>query len=1169
MKKSKLLISVIAMAALVVTLFSGAFAVNAADVLYESSAEYDSSVEPGVTTGASYEVEFVIHVRDMNPSPDSNIRGFKMILGQLANGADVELWVGADMAQLNDSAWTSGAFVRVNHDFSTMKGKDSKVKVTVNNGNIVLYVDDAKICTFAESKLQLAATSVFSMGQWDTPYTVKSMKITGAASSSGGSGNAANALYQSSGSQNDAIKPGVVTGSGYDVDLTIRFNNLKPSPDENIRGVKFVLGQLSNGSNVELWIGANMLQLNDSNWTSGVFQRVEKDLSYLEGKEADVKLSVKNGNIRLTIDGQQIADFSESALAPVSTSRFSMDQWDSSFTVITMTITANEAGNAPSAPSTPTTPTIPSTPSTPTAPAEPVEPDLGELGSNTATGDDWYYNDFGGKFYNGMNAPEGASSTSFILDDAYSFNYQLEVTLNINNIRKDSGRGVKFILREHSLASSGDLEVWIGHDSIWACATGWVGHTAFDMSTFMNRDFTVRLVVKDRSIRMFFDGFEVWSCEDPGFMIGKQTNVEIGGWDAKYQIKYIRQSPVVPDSEMPTPEMNEEYTYPTPEMGGTKYYVDSGAAAGGDGLSPETAWNSIQQINDHGPFLPDDQILLKRGSLWEGVTLQPQGYGVEGHPIIIDSYGEGELPIIDRKGEWVPGGLNGTSAVILKNQSYWTIRNIQVSNQNPVNPGTVEEVVVLADHAEFPMRNGIHISAGYVPGNKANIVRGIVLENVVFANIDGTQGDEGNCYYYRVSGQTKSGWAGGGALCVRANDLESGESRAYFDGVTVLGCTFRNIGGIGVSTESGWVYYDSFKNVTVRNCKFYNEDSYKATFTGMYIVSAEAPVIEYNSMENMTNGIGFQVCNDAVAQYNTIVDMDGYLHTMSKFMKSEQYWDGCGIDADCRCKGTTILRNNYIERCYAGSFGFFDYQETLPANIVIENNISYNSGRFIYYQCDTGSYTFDIRHNTVIRTKNSPYTSWDQVIDIYNGDLGAGKMNVVGNVFYYPDQNVEMPLIAAKYSRNTYIGIKKLPSDIAAVTADPMINLPAKDEDTANLSFNGNINGTTSFVDSGLFTYKDGSPCFVGKELLCGVDFAVLKGEAEKTPEPSVIPTNPTVPEETQPATEPDETVQPTEPTEQKPDGLSGGAIAAIVIAALAVVGAAAFIVLKRRGLIK
>jgi hypothetical protein len=103
-------------------------------------------------------------------------------------------------------------------------------------------------------------------------------------------------------------------------------------------------------------------------------------------------------------------------------------------------------------------------------------------------------------------------------------------------------------------------------------------------------------------------------------------------------------------------------------------------------------------------------------------------------------------------------------------------------------------------------------------------VKGIVLENVVFCNIDGTMGDEGNCYYYRVSNGKKAGWAGGGALAVRAKDLDSGASRGYVDGLTVTNCTFRNNAkcGVAIIYEIYWGESGMSENLKIERNLFDN-----------------------------------------------------------------------------------------------------------------------------------------------------------------------------------------------------------------------------------------------------------------------------------------------------------------------------------------------------------
>ena len=70
---------------------------------------------------------------------------------------------------------------------------------------------------------------------------------------------------------------------------------------------------------------------------------------------------------------------------------------------------------------------------------------------------------------------------------------------------------------------------------------------------------------------------------------------------------------------------------------------------------------------------PGDQVLLKSGCAWRG-PLATRGSGAEGAPIVIDRYGKGAMPCID-------GGGNGEDAVLLKNQQWIELRNLEVTNR--------------------------------------------------------------------------------------------------------------------------------------------------------------------------------------------------------------------------------------------------------------------------------------------------------------------------------------------------------------------------------------------------------------------------------------------------------------------------------------------------------
>lgn len=69
------------------------------------------------------------------------------------------------------------------------------------------------------------------------------------------------------------------------------------------------------------------------------------------------------------------------------------------------------------------------------------------------------------------------------------------------------------------------------------------------------------------------------------------------------------------------------------------YYVDSRAAAGADGRSPETAASSWRALN----IQPGDSILFARGSFFRDVLELPEG--AADAPLYIGAYGEGDKPV--------------------------------------------------------------------------------------------------------------------------------------------------------------------------------------------------------------------------------------------------------------------------------------------------------------------------------------------------------------------------------------------------------------------------------------------------------------------------------------------------------------------------------------------
>jgi hypothetical protein len=125
---------------------------------------------------------------------------------------------------------------------------------------------------------------------------------------------------------------------------------------------------------------------------------------------------------------------------------------------------------------------------------------------------------------------------------------------------------------------------------------------------------------------------------------------------------------------------------------GAIYYVDSRNGDDGKaGTAPETAWKTLGKANAT-TFQSGDRILLRSGSVWHG-QLWPKGSGAEGRPITIGMYGGGVKPVINGDGLF-------EDAVLLKNQEYWEIEDLEITNTGPQRAERRAVHVALANYGE-------------------------------------------------------------------------------------------------------------------------------------------------------------------------------------------------------------------------------------------------------------------------------------------------------------------------------------------------------------------------------------------------------------------------------------------------------------------------------------
>jgi len=289
------------------------------------------------------------------------------------------------------------------------------------------------------------------------------------------------------------------------------------------------------------------------------------------------------------------------------------------------------------------------------------------------------------------------------------------------------------------------------------------------------------------------------------------------------------------------------------------YYVDS--VTGNDqnsGTSAGAAWKTLDKVNGRS-FGPGDIILFKSGSKWTG-QLWPKGSGTEQRPIVVDKYGGEAKPILDGA-----GGAEAT--VLLRNQEYWEINNLEITNTGR------------GRH----LRRGVHVDA-----DNYGDVHHIYLRFLTVHDVNGTDAIKVNGgINYTSEGSSKPS---------RFVDLRIENNRIYHVdrsgifgasyhwvrsrwypslGVVVRGNTLDDIGGDGivvVATDGALVENNVVSRANQRS-QGYN--------VGIWPWSADNTIVQYNEVygtRGQRDGEGFDSdwnSRNTLIQYNYSHDNDG------------------------------------------------------------------------------------------------------------------------------------------------------------------------------------------------------------------------------------------------------------------------------------------------------
>lgn len=345
--------------------------------------------------------------------------------------------------------------------------------------------------------------------------------------------------------------------------------------------------------------------------------------------------------------------------------------------------------------------------------------------------------------------------------------------------------------------------------------------------------------------------------------------------------------------------------------GGTTYYVD--AAAGDDtaaGTSAASPWRSLDKVNATS-LSPGDSVLFKGGSVWTG-SLTVTSSGTASAPITIGSYGAGRGRI--------DGGGSVTNTLTVRNASYVTVQNLEVTNSSSITTST------------------------------SSIRRGIYVEAKDIGEVDGIS--ILNNFVHLVDGQGKSGGIGEGGIAVgvRGNSVQT-----WFAGTRISGNEVSDVNAYGISTFTTWC----------GGCEIYSGETgipstevsgTRKPFTGLKV--------DQNYVHDVTGGgITPQYADNAVVEWNT-VDRAASHQLVAGGGNVGIWWQGT--------KGIVVqyntVRRTAFEGIYSNADGLAFDADMGSQNSVVQYNISdSNNGGF--FMCLISAYQNQVRYNLSVNDK--------------------------------------------------------------------------------------------------------------------------------------------------------------------------------------------------------
>ena len=422
---------------------------------------------------------------------------------------------------------------------------------------------------------------------------------------------------------------------------------------------------------------------------------------------------------------------------------------------------------------------------------------------------------------------------------------------------------------------------------------------------------------------------------------------------------------------------------------GSSYRVDCSARSQGTGTS-RSPWNSLATVNAHPAFKPGDSILLKRGTTCTG-RLHPGGNGSIN--ALIGAYGTGARPTVNGNGT-----ANNTGAVQLRNQQWWTIQDLHVTNRGkPSETNSYRSGVLVLNE------NG---------GRLAGIVIRRLSVNSVTSNLTPKKGEPRNY---------------GGISVITAPYFKNGSG---FDGLSIMNNQISRVGRSGIVVSNYYPLVSPDRGIRIGynritrargdsimirgslNARIdHNVSAYGADFWPCAQCGAVTPA-------TANAGIWPLASKKTTIEYNEVYG----LHKLGG--------DGEGIDIDIDAKDT-LVQYNYLHDNEGGGILFCGSTNTVARFNILQNN---QQGAFTFIG-SIPSKTTTIYNNTVY----SKVGNKALVVRTFAGKSGKNVTFLNNLIYNMDDSGYYIWPTKPKTRTNTYIGVHGIaePSEAGKGWSDP------------------------------------------------------------------------------------------------------------------------------------